>query len=133
MAEDDTDPDLLIPVQGNDLDPWPASFCGDRGLEIVGSSPYRRDEFTVIEIATRRDMSLWIVPWWSLGAAALGRFKDLVPVLASLSHPHLLAIYDGGVYDSRPYLLLQRSEGRTLNQHIGYQPLRVVEQGQRAL
>jgi serine/threonine protein kinase len=117
----------LIPAQGNDLAPWLASLCGGRGLEIVSPSHHRPDAFTVIEVTTRHDMDLWIVHRYSLGAAALCRFEDLVPVMARLSHPHLLAIYDGGVHEGRPYLLVQRLEGRTLKEHIGYQPLEIGE------
>ena len=106
---------------------WLVSLCGDQGLEIVGPSRHRPDAFTVIEVTTRLEKDLWIVDFSPLDASDLCRFEDLLAVTARLSHPHLVAIYGGGVHEDWPYLLVQHFVGRTLGQCIRDQPLPVTE------
>ena len=120
-------PDFSDPKPGDVIAPWLASLCGDRGLEIIGPSQHRPDTFTVIEVTTRHDMDLWIVSRSALSAATINCFKDVLHVMARLDHPHLLPVYDGGVHDGRPYLLMQRFTGQVLRDTIGSQPLPVVE------
>jgi Protein tyrosine and serine/threonine kinase len=129
----DTEPDLSEPDQGNDVTVWLASLCSDRGLEIIGPSQHRTDTFTVIEVTTRHERDLWIVSRSALRAGTLEVFKELRHVMARLSHPHLLAIYDGGVHDGQPYLLMQHFTGQSLRERIGSQPLPVIEAVEHAI
>src|SRR5258708_7914624 len=110
----DTEPDLSEPDQGNDVTVWLASLYSDRGLEIIGPSQHRTDTFTVIEVTTRHERDLWIVSRSALRAGTLEGIKELRHVMARLSHPHLLAIYDGGVQDGQPYLLMRHFTGQSL-------------------
>jgi serine/threonine-protein kinase len=46
------------------------------------------------------------------------RFQAERQILASLSHPHLAEVYDGGVLrDGRPYLVMEYVDGRPLTAH----------------
>ncbi len=46
------------------------------------------------------------------------RFRAERQILASLSHPHLAEVYDGGVLeDGRPYLVMEYVEGRPITEH----------------
>lgn len=49
---------------------------------------------------------------------AADRFRMERQILASLSHPHLAEVYDGGVLeDGRPYLVMEYVEGRPITEH----------------
>jgi serine/threonine-protein kinase len=47
--------------------------------------------------------------------------------MARRSHPHLFSIYDGGVHEGRPYLLVQELDGQSFRERIRSQPLPVAE------
>ncbi|MFI5957281.1 serine/threonine-protein kinase [Cryptosporangium sp. NPDC051539] len=52
------------------------------------------------------------------GAHSDRRCGDEARLLATLSHPGLVALYDAGWHDDREYLVLQLVEGRTLSRRI---------------
>jgi serine/threonine protein kinase len=51
------------------------------------------------------------------------RFQDEARLLAPLVHPAVVAIYDTGVDNGRPYQVLQLVEGRTLRERLADGPL----------
>ena len=55
------------------------------------------------------------------------RFDDEALLLAGLSHPGLVSVYDAGVADGRPYLVMQLVAGRTLRDRIAAGPLPPAE------
>lgn len=57
----------------------------------------------------------------------LQRFDNEGHTMATLSHPVLVEVYDSGVDGSRPYIVLQLIEGRTLRNRIADGPLPVAE------
>jgi len=124
---DDTDQNISIPDQGNDVTAWLASLCGRRDLCVIGPSQHRPDTFTVIELANRHDMDLWIAGRSAPGEATFGRFNDVVNVMARLRHPHILSVFDAGVHEQRAYLLIEHVAGRSLKERIRAQPLTVAE------
>jgi serine/threonine protein kinase len=128
MATDDTDPHLPLPDQGDGAAYWLASLCAGRHLEIVGPSRHGPDAVAVIGSLTHHDLELWVVASHPLGATALDHFKDLMPAMAGrLLHPNIVQIYDGGVHEHRPYLLVPRSAGGTLRERIADGPIPVGE------
>lgn len=54
---------------------------------------------------------------------ALARFEREAQIAARLSHPHLCALYDFGVIDGQPYLIMEYVEGTLLSQRVGAQHL----------
>jgi eukaryotic-like serine/threonine-protein kinase len=48
-------------------------------------------------------------------------------VVARLNHPNVVAIYDAGMSDGRPYLVMELVEGPTLRQRIAAGPLPLEE------
>ena len=128
MATDETDPDLPIPDQGRGAASWLSTLCAGRHLEIVGPSRHGPDAVDVVASMMGHDQELWVVAPCPLGAAALDRFKDLVPVMGGrLWHPNVWPIPDGGVYEGRPYLLVPRFAGDTLSERISDRSLPVAE------
>jgi hypothetical protein len=128
MATDDMDPDLPISDQGLGAATWLATLCAGRHLEIVGPSRHGPDAIEAIWSMMGQDQELWVVAPRPLGAAALGRFKELLPVMGGLLwHPNIWPILDGGVHEGRPYLLVPRFAGDTLRERIADRPLPVAE------
>lgn len=56
----------------------------------------------------------------------LERFEREAKVLASLAHPHIVAINDYGVWQGTPYLVMELLEGRTLGELLSEGPLPVL-------
>jgi eukaryotic-like serine/threonine-protein kinase len=128
MVTEDTAPDFPIPDPGNGPSPWLASLCAGRGLEIVGTSCHGLEAVDMIESMTLRNLELWIPAWNPLGWADLDRFKDLLAAMGGrLCHPNILPIYEGGVQEDRPYLLVPRFGGGTLRDRIADGPIPVGE------
>ena len=59
-------------------------------------------------------------------AERLKRFEDEARAVARLTHPNVLAVFDVGACDGRPYVVFELLEGETLYQRLrtGPQPLR---------
>jgi serine/threonine protein kinase len=102
-------------------------LCGRRDLWVIGPSQHRPDTFTVIDLANRHDMDLWIAGRSAPGEATFGRFNDVANVMARLRHPHILSIWGAGVHEQRAYLLLEHVAGQSLKGRITAQPLTVAE------
>ena len=55
----------------------------------------------------------------------LRRFELEAHAASALNHPNILAIYDIGVHDEAPYLVMELLAGQTLTQRLGAQPISV--------
>lgn len=54
---------------------------------------------------------------------ARGRFRAEATALARLSHPGLVSVYDAGLYEQRPFLVMRLIEGTTLGDRLLTGPL----------
>src|ERR1051326_1116397 len=62
-----------------------------------------------------RDIALKILPEsFARDPDRLRRFKQETHAVASLNHPNILAVYDGGDYNGSPYLVTELLDGRSL-------------------
>lgn len=63
--------------------------------------------------------------------ATAQRFSREAEIAARLNHPHVVALYDAGSHQSRPYLVMEYVEGRSLAEelsvHGGLAPERVAD------
>lgn len=53
------------------------------------------------------------------------RFEQEARTIASLNHPNILSVYDVGVHDGVPYLVMELLEGETLRERLNHGPLSV--------
>lgn len=58
-----------------------------------------------------------------LEPAAAERLRQEARLLASLKHEHIAKVVDLGVFQARPYLVLEYVRGRNLEQHVQQHPL----------
>jgi serine/threonine protein kinase len=72
----------------------------------------------------RRDVAVKIMsPAFSSDPGLRRRFEREARVAASVRHPGVVSVYDFGVDDGSPYLVLELVEGRTLNEVLRRGPL----------
>lgn len=57
------------------------------------------------------------------GREALARFRSEAELLARLQHPHVIRIFEAGICDGRPFLVLELAEGGRLDQRLARGPL----------
>ena len=58
-------------------------------------------------------------------AARMHRFEQEARTVAALNHPNILSVYDVGVQDGTPYLVMELLEGETLRERLDRGPLGV--------
>src|SRR5216684_4408853 len=70
-----------------------------------------------------RDVAIKVLPERFANEAARERFQREARAASALSHPNICAIYDVGVAEGQPYLVMELLEGQTLRDRIGGNPL----------
>ena len=58
---------------------------------------------------------------------AVERLLREAQAVASVDHPAVVTVYEAGLADGRPYLVMQRAEGETLEERLERGPLPVAE------
>src|SRR5450755_253342 len=71
-----------------------------------------------------RDVAIKVVSE-ALGADAafLERFEREAKLAASLTHPNVVALFDVGVHDGKPYFVTELLQGETLRERLTKGPL----------
>jgi len=65
-----------------------------------------------------RDVAVKLLRDDALSADTLARFRQEVQVTAQLEHAHILHVYDTGVVDGRPFIVMELASGRTLAERL---------------
>lgn len=74
--------------------------------------------YRAVQAATRRIVAIKILAEHGR-AADRRRFEREVDLAASLRHPGIVGVYDGGTLpDGRPYLVMEFVEGRPIDEHV---------------
>lgn len=73
--------------------------------------------YTAVDERLERTVALKIIhPAQSRDAHFLDRFTDEAKTIARLTHPNIVAVYDQGVHDGLPYLVMEYVRGHTLRE-----------------
>jgi eukaryotic-like serine/threonine-protein kinase len=119
-------PDLLALSPGDGHQDAPARLGAYRILQLVG-----RGGMGEVYLAERDDdefqrrVAVKVVRA-GLGADLVARFRSERQLLASLDHPHIAQLHDGGVAaDGRPYLVMEYVDGRPLDVFCDEQTLTI--------
>ncbi|MEZ5293193.1 MAG: serine/threonine-protein kinase [Vicinamibacterales bacterium] len=93
---------------------------GRGGMADVYLAARADDEFT-------REVAVKIVRE-GLGGDLLSRFRVERQVLATVDHPHIARLFDGGVTDDgRPYLVMELVQGQPIDRHADQRRLTIDE------
>jgi hypothetical protein len=97
---------------------------GLRVLGLVGRGAMGR-VYRARQLALDRDVALKILaPSLAADAEFLRRFEREGRAMARLSHPGIVGVYETGVRDDTPYLVLEYVDGAALRTIMNGQPLR---------
>ncbi|HEX5255002.1 MAG TPA: serine/threonine-protein kinase [Mycobacterium sp.] len=72
----------------------------------------------------RRPIAIKLLdPAVSAQSGMRNRFDAEARAAAALNHPNIVAIYDSGEHDGRPFIVMERLPGETLADEVGHGPL----------
>ena len=72
----------------------------------------------------RKKVAIKIAPEWLRSPAAIERFREERQILATLEHPGICRMLDGGTIDGAPYFVMELIEGEHLMQYCQGKSLR---------
>jgi TolB-like protein/predicted Ser/Thr protein kinase len=74
-----------------------------------------------------RQVAIKFLPETANEPRAIQRFRREALATSSLNHPHICTVYDIGEHEGRPFLVMERMEGRTLREHLARVSLSIDE------
>lgn len=74
-----------------------------------------------------------LLPAFATDTDRLRRFEQEARSIASLNHPNVLQVYDTGLHEGTPFLVMELLEGRTLRERLASGPLSPRRAGELAL
>jgi len=109
------------PLTGAHIGPWRVDReLGRGGMGVVWLVERESDGF-------RQQAALKLLRHGLMTEEMIRRFRRERRILASLSHPGIARLLDGGTTaDGLPYLVMERVEGRTLYEHCAARGLGLV-------
>ncbi|MCW3098223.1 MAG: serine/threonine protein kinase [Chthonomonadaceae bacterium] len=73
--------------------------------------------FSAVQEDLERSVAIKMLkPWLAADPSFLARFQQEAKTLAAMHHEGLVRVFDLGKQDDRPYLVMERLQGRTLHQ-----------------
>lgn len=117
-------PDPSVPLVGKLLDDRYEllEVIGDGGVGMV----YRARRVNLERMVAVKVLHESLVE----EAGFVGRFQREAVAMSRLYHPHCASVIDSGVYESRPYLVLEYLPGQTIRQLLAggrFDPVRAVQ------
>src|ERR1700732_2770182 len=73
-----------------------------------------------------RDVAVKVLPQAFATEAARERFQREARAASALNHPNICAVYDVGEAAGHPFLVMELLDGKTLREHIGGKPLKIL-------
>jgi eukaryotic-like serine/threonine-protein kinase len=120
---------LLDPADASDQDALPPQIGPYRPIEEIG-----RGGMAVVYLAERVDghfeqtVALKLIPGGVDRREVIARFERERQILASLEHPSIARLLDGGIADDgRPYFAMERVEGLPIDRHCDHHRLSVEQ------
>lgn len=93
------------------------AHVGEGGMgEVYRARDSRLNRFVAIKILPQSMVA---------DPSRMSRFEQEARTVASLNHPNILSVYDVGVHEGTPYLVMELLEGETLRERLNRGPLPV--------
>jgi serine/threonine protein kinase len=97
-------------------------------FSLLGSGSMGVDVYRGRDPRLGRDVAIKVFPAnASADPGRLRRFEQEARAAAALNHPNILAVYDVGVHDGAPYIVLELLDGEMLRRRLAGGPLPVRE------
>ncbi|MFN2385284.1 MAG: protein kinase, partial [Thermoanaerobaculia bacterium] len=105
----------------------PGSRLGPYEITGVLGKGGMGEVFRALDPRLNRSVAIKILPPASAGPDSARRFEREARAVASLSHPHIVALFDVGEQDGVRYVVTELIEGQTLREQLARGPLRASE------
>lgn len=102
----------------------PHSFLGPYEILAPLGAGGMGEVFRALDPRLGREVAIKVLlPDFAADGERLKRFEQEARAVALLNHPNILHVYDTGLFEGMPYLVMELLEGETLRDRMGGQPL----------